>query len=167
MLARKFLTIPTGSPPLLAPGVRCNDRGAPDRAGSGFFSRMRVLLVALVLSLMAPLAGASGGGSEEKPPEPMVFLVNIGKSIAESRILRVVMVLEYADSSAAHFFAGRRAKLMHHIFLSLSDYEASVLFTPKGKQDLREKIIREINTAFHETEKTGLKEVLFTDFIIQ
>jgi flagellar basal body-associated protein FliL len=41
------------------------------------------------------------------------------------------------------------------------------LHTVKGKQDLQARIAKDLNTLVGETEETGIKEVLFTNFILQ
>lgn len=130
-------------------------------------STLMFLMIACAVLAFSPSSWASEKSSEEKPPEPMVFIVNIGKSFSESRILRVVVVLEYADSAVAHYVSAFRPKLMHQILMALSEQGSESLLSTKGKVDLRKKIVGEINGLFNETEKTGVKDALFTDFVIQ
>ena len=49
----------------------------------------------------------------------------------------------------------------------LSDESPTELLTPKGKQELQERIANGLNKLLDENAKTGISEVLFTDFIIQ
>ena len=60
-----------------------------------------------------------------------------------------------------------KPKLQHHIILMLSDESPSELLTAKGKQELQERIASGLNKLLDEDTKTGITEVLFTDFIIQ
>jgi flagellar FliL protein len=119
------------------------------------------LLVVLALLLPLPvLASDHGGGGA---PEPMVFTVNLGKD----NYLQFGLVFETASPEAAHSLAAFKPKVQHEIILLLSDKEAAKLRTLPGKKELIEEIVELANHVIHEDEKTGVKEVLFTKFLIQ
>lgn len=120
------------------------------------------LLVVLTLLLpMSALANDHGGGGGA--PEPMVFTVNLGKD----NYLQFGLVFETASPEAAHSLAAYKPKVQHEIILLLSDKEATKLRTLPGKKELIEEIVELTNHVIHEDEKTGVKEVLFTKFLIQ
>lgn len=129
-------------------------------------SRILTSLVApvlLVLATMLPLpalANDHGGGGA---PEPMVFTVNLGKD----NYLQFGLVFEGATPEALHLLAGYKPRLQHEIILLLSGKDAAKLRTLAGKKELIEEIIELSNHVIHEDEKTGIKEVLFTKFLIQ
>ncbi len=93
----------------------------------------------------------------------MVFTVNLGKD----NYLQFGLVFEGATPEALHLLAGYKPKLQHEIILLLSGKDAAKLRTLAGKKELIEEIIELSNHVIHEDEKTGIKEVLFTKFLIQ
>jgi flagellar FliL protein len=130
------------------------------------FSRIVSIFVApalVVLCAMLPLSalandhGGGGGG------EPMVFTVNLGKD----NYLQFGLIFEGATPEASHLLSGYKPRLQHEIILLLSGKEAAKLRTLEGKKELIEEIIELANHVIHEDAKTGIKEVLFTKFLIQ
>lgn len=97
----------------------------------------------------------------------MQFTVNIGDTGSAGKFLQVTMVLEFANPEAEHHLTERKPKVQHRIILLLSGENVASLRTLKGKQELQERIADDLNQLIDETVKTGVKEVLFTDFIIQ
>lgn len=124
-------------------------------------------IVALVLLACAVPSLASEHAAGDKPPEPMEFLVNIKRDNYRQGMLRIAIVLEYADSQLAAQFLRFRPKLMHRILLVLSDKASEELLSSKGKIDLKRQIVTEINQAFRETDPQAVKDALITDFVIQ
>jgi len=130
------------------------------------FSPIRKLQLALICSLFFGLfslpvsANDHGGGGA---PEPLVFTVNLGTK----NYLQFGLVIEAATPEAAHEIAAYRPKIQHEIILLVSDKVVDHLRTLDGKKELIEEILETVNHLIHETEKTGVKEVLFTKFIIQ
>ena len=133
---------------------------------------MRGLSVGKLL-LSAVLAGAtlpswaSEAKTDDAAQKPMIFLVNIGHSLASMRMLQAGVVLEYANEAAAARFGAVRPKVMHHILLLLCDNEADAVLSVKGKLDLQERIGASLNEVFGESRRTGVRDVFFTDFIVQ
>lgn len=133
----------------------------------------RPLLTAYFVGLAIALltwflpASASDKSPELKAPEPMEFVVNVGKGRDDARILRIAIVLEYADDEVSLRLSGYRPKLMHQILLVLSQQTSELLLSSKGKLELKQQIVRSINDMFRETEKTGVRDALFTDFLMQ
>lgn len=118
--------------------------------------------VLVVLALLVPLpslAGDHGGGA----PEPMVFTVNLGKD----NYLQFGLIFESATPEADHTLAAYKPKVQHEIILLLSGKEVEKLRTLEGKKELIEEIIELANHVIHEDQETGIKEVLFTRFLIQ
>jgi flagellar FliL protein len=130
------------------------------------FSRILISFVApalVVLGTLLPLsllAGDHGGGGA---PEPMVFTVNLGKD----NYLQFGLIFEGVTPEVMHLLAGYKPRLQHEIILLLSGKDAANLRTLAGKKELIEEIITLGNHVIHEDEKTGIKEVLFTKFLIQ
>lgn len=119
------------------------------------------LLMALALFSSLPvLASDHGGGGA---PEPMVFTVNLGKE----NYLQFGLIFETASPEAAHQLASNKPRIQHKIILMLSGKDSANLRTLQGKKALIEEIIELSNHVIDETEKTGVKEVLFTKFLIQ
>ena len=126
-----------------------------------FFSLLRRLIQAALIIAVLP-AFASGGG-----PEPLQFTVNIGNSTSVMRFLQVTMVFELGSPEVGVHLAALKPKAQHQIILRLTSEEVANLQTTKGKQALQENIAADLNKLLGETSKHGVKEVLFTSFIIQ
>lgn len=119
--------------------------------------------VLLVLALFLPgsaLAGDHGGGGA---PEPMLFTVNLGTE----NYLQFGLILEPAVPEAGGAIAAYKPRIQHEIILLLSGKDVATLRSLAGKKELIEEIIELANHAIHEDEKTGVKEALFTQFLIQ
>jgi flagellar FliL protein len=119
----------------------------------------------VILALFSPLPslasdhGGGGGGA----PEPMVFTVNLGKD----NYLQFGLILEPAKPEAAGSIAAYKPRIQHEIILLLSGKEVAELRTLEGKKKLVEEIIELANHAIHGDEESGVKEALFTRFLIQ
>jgi flagellar FliL protein len=120
-----------------------------------------MLVVLAVLSPLPALANDHGGGGGA--PEPMVFTVNLGKE----NYLQFGLILETATPEAAGSLAAYKPRIQHEIILLLSGKEVAALRTLEGKKALIEELVELANHAIHEDEKTGIKEALFTRFLIQ
>lgn len=119
-----------------------------------------VLMVPALLAPLPSLAGDHGGGGA---PEPTVFTVNLGKD----NYLQFGLIFESASPEADHALAAYKPKVQHEIILLLSGKEVEKLRTLEGKKELIKEIIELANHVIHEDEETGIKEVLFTRFLIQ
>ena len=124
-------------------------------------------ILGLVLLMTLPVFAAEHGGGAAAGPEPMAFVVNVGNSAEALRFLQIALVLEYASPEVAVRFTEIKPKLQHRIILMLSSEEIVNLQTVKGKQDLQARIAKDLNALIGETEETGIKEVFFTNFILQ
>lgn len=118
-----------------------------------------VLVVPALLLPLPSLAGDHGGGA----PEPTVFTVNLGKD----NYLQFGLIFESATPEADHTLAAYKPKVQHEIILLLSGKEVEKLRTLEGKKELIGEIVELTNHVIHEDEETGIKEVLFTRFLIQ
>ncbi|MBS1132461.1 MAG: Flagellar basal body-associated protein FliL [Proteobacteria bacterium] len=121
-------------------------------------SMLMALPLLFPLSTLASDHGAAGGA-----PEPMIFTVNLGRE----NYLQFGLVFETASPEAAHLLAANKPRIQHKIILMLSDKESTNLRTLEGKKALIAEIIELANQVIDEDEKTGIKEVLFTKFLIQ
>ncbi|MEY2633235.1 MAG: hypothetical protein RIR00_1889 [Pseudomonadota bacterium] len=126
--------------------------------------RQCLLLLALALPLSPTLASDHGGASG---PEPLKFTVNLGAANSSGRYLQLEIMLETGSPEAAHSLGTLKPKIQNAIILLLSGEEEGKLRTLEGKRALADKIQSTINKLIDESEKTGIKEVLFTNFIIQ
>ncbi len=126
------------------------------------------ILVAVVAAAVAPSwAAGDGAGEVAVKPKPMRFILNVGNTPESMRFLQAEVALEYATVEAEARFSAFRPKLMHHIILWLCDADTSTLLSEDGKRHLQGRIADGLNAVFNETVKTGVREVYFTDFLIQ
>ena len=128
--------------------------------------RIRTLLISLGLAFFAiVLPGAvsasdhGGGGA----PEPMVFTFNLGGK----SYVQFGLIFETGSPEAAHELVVYRPKIQHEIILLMSGKEEAHLRTLQGKKELIEEIVDLTNHIIHENRKSGVKEILFTKFLIQ
>jgi flagellar FliL protein len=132
-----------------------------------FFSLLRRLIQAALIIAVFPVFASGGGGGGGGGPEPLQFTVNIGNSTSVMRFLQVTMVFELGSPEVGVHLAALKPKAQHQIILRLTSEEVANLQTTKGKQALQENIAADLNKLLGETSKHGVKEVLFTSFIIQ
>ena len=118
------------------------------------------LLVLLVLFLPLPSLASDAGGAA---PEPMVFTVNLGKE----NFLQFGVLFETASPEATHLLASYKPKIQHEIILLLSGKESAKLRLLEGKKELIADLIKLSNRIIDEDESTGVKDVLFSKFLIQ
>lgn len=149
-----------------------NDGNARPQQRLPMNSLMTSLIRWLALSLFLGAACTAhandhGGGGGAAGPEPMQFTVNVGDTGSALRVLQLTMVLEFAKPEASHHLSEIKPKVQHRIILLLSGENVSSLKTLQGKKELQERIVADLNELIDETPKTGVKEVLFTNFIIQ
>jgi flagellar FliL protein len=119
------------------------------------------VLLCLFAFLAAPAFANEGGGGAA---EPLRFVVNLAGS---GRILQVDMVFEVAHAEVDGTLKAIRPKVQHKLIILLSSEQPEQLLTLEGKKALAESIRDVLNKLLDETPKSGVKEVLFTNFIIQ
>ena len=120
----------------------------------------------LLASPLAVRANDHGGGASG--PAPMAFTLNLSDTESSSgRYLQFEMLLEGASPAVDATLASVRPKVQNEIIMLLSGSTADKLRTLVGKQDLAKRIKTAINKLINEDGKTGVKEVLFTNFVIQ
>jgi flagellar FliL protein len=128
---------------------------------------LQVGFIALLLANLMPVAHASDHGGGASGPEPLKFTVNVASASSAGRYLQLEIVFETVKPEVAQTIASLKPKVQHAIILVLAGENAEVLRSRKGKEELMAKIIDAVNKVIDENEKTGVKEVLFTSFIIQ
>jgi flagellar FliL protein len=149
---------------------------APKKKGK----RTLILAVAVIV-----LLGGAGGGfwfwrqagtqaADHSAPEPKgegavvslePFLVNLADAEA-SRFLRVTVRLVVNDEDEAKAFehhAVHQARVRSAVLELLSTQKSGVLVTPEGKAALK----RSIAERSSEVLNTQVRDVLFTDFVVQ
>lgn len=121
----------------------------------------------LVFLAVTNWAGASEHGGSDKPAgfEPLLFTVNVGEAV--DRYLQVTMAFDTAAPEVAAHLAAIKPKIQHRIILMLCSESVDTLRTAKGKTDLQERIRTEVNELIDEKPKSGVRDVFFTNFIIQ
>lgn len=82
-------------------------------------------------------------------------------------VLQITIALELASANAAQLLAAIRPKAQHRIILLLSGAAVASLQTVKGKQELQERLLSELNGLIDASSETGVSEVFYTHFIIQ
>lgn len=128
----------------------------------------RRLLAALILLAGWQVAlGSEHGGGESPAAKPLTFISNLAGSESDTRYLQVALVLEAATLETEQALNVLRPKVQHEILLLLTEQTADALRTLAGKQSLAKKIRAAVNRLLKENEKTGVKEVLYTSFVIQ
>lgn len=127
-----------------------------------------MLLVVLVTAFPA-WASEHGGGEAAAParPEPMQFTVNVGDPLADARYLQLTMEFDYAKPEVTQRLAAIKPKVQHRLILLLCGEDVASLRTTKGKQEVQERIVKELNDLIAETPRSGVRDVFFTNFIIQ
>jgi len=93
----------------------------------------------------------------------MVFTFNLGGKA----YVQFGLLFETGSPEAAHELVVYRPKIQHEIILLMSDKSEAHLRTLEGKKELVEEIVELTNHLIHEDRKTGVKEILFTKFLIQ
>jgi flagellar FliL protein len=121
------------------------------------------LLMVLALLLPLPSLANDHGGGGGAAQQEMVFTVNLGKE----NYLQFGLLLETANPEVAGSIAAYKPRIQHEIILLLSGKEVDRLRTLEGKKKLIEEIVGLANHVIHEDEDTGVKEALFTKFLIQ
>ena len=124
-------------------------------------------IFALLLGSLMPIAHANDHGGAPAGPEPLKFTVNVASASSVGRYLQLEIVFETVKPEVAQTIASLKPKVQHAIILVLAGENAEALRSRKGKEELMAKIIDAVNKVIDENEKTGVKEVLFTSFIIQ
>lgn len=91
-----------------------------------------------------------------------MFTVNLGPN----SYLQIGLVLQAATPEASHELGVYQPKIKHEIILLLSGKDEALLRTLPGKKALIAEIITSVNHVIHDDEKTGVNEVLLSNFII-
>lgn len=128
------------------------------------FSR---LLALSLLMLLSPLSAYANEGAAAAAPEPLKFVVNLGNPATGGQVISLELVLDGNGPETIQSVHMYKPKIQHEIILLLSGEDANNLRTLEGKQSLADKIQTVANQVLKETPKTGVKEVLFTKFLIQ
>lgn len=126
----------------------------------------RLMSIAAVafLALARPAhAGEHGGG---EGPAALGFVVNLPSPGAD-RYLKLDLVLEPASPEVGASIKSHLPRIQHQIILLLSLAKDEILRTREGKEALAESIQEAVNKILGESRKSGVKEVLFTTFLVQ
>lgn len=146
-------------------------QGSDTAVGRSILSSAKTAWVAFMVCAMTAssptFATGHEGGNEASSPEPMQFVLNSGKSADSMRYLAVKLVPDYASPEASRKFERIRPRMFHRIILSLSSLDTAVLMTSKGKRDLQESLVADLNGLLSETREAGIRDVFFTDFVVQ
>lgn len=125
--------------------------------------RVFVVLSLLLLSSVPAYAGEHGGGG----PGPLSFVVNLASANKADRIAKIDFVLEAASPEVDAAIKSHLPRIQHQVILLLSGKSDENLRSTAGKHTLAEEIRQLVNQILQESDKTGVQEVLFTDFLIQ
>ncbi|HET7775207.1 MAG TPA: flagellar basal body-associated FliL family protein [Azospira sp.] len=125
-------------------------------------ARCRLMLLCLACLVTFPAVANDHGGSA--PAESLRFVVNLAGG---GRVLQVDMIFEGAHPEVEATLKTIRPKVQHKLIILLASETADKLLTLEGKHTLAETIRDTLNKLLDETPKSGVKEVLFTNFIIQ
>jgi flagellar FliL protein len=123
----------------------------------------KIIAILLCLPLFGLATPVLASGGEAAGPETLVFTVNAGKN----NYLQFGLVLETATPEAQHHLSMLKPRLLHQIILLLSSKDVDHLRTLQGKKELSADLVDTANQVIGETEKHGVRDALFTRFIIQ
>lgn len=129
-----------------------------------FRSLLAVSALLLGLNSLPALAGEHGEGGAG--PAPLQFVVNLGKTGRGGSMLQVSIVLKSAKPEFDELIGAYKPKIQHTIIQLLCAQSPETLRSEQGKSELADRIQKTVNGLFHATRKNGLKEVLFTQFMI-
>ena len=121
---------------------------------------------ALLLGLSATPAFAGEHGEAAAGPAPLPFLVNLGRTGVGQSMLQVAIVLKPANPEFSPLLDAYKPKIQHTIIQLLCANTPESLRSEEGKAELASRIQKAVNGIFHATRKNGVKEVLFTQFVI-
>lgn len=121
----------------------------------------------LLLGLTSSALANDHGGGGAAAMETLKFTTNLGNPAVDGNYLQLEVALETGSPEAGAAVGKLRPRIQHQLILLLSSQTAAVLKTLKGKQDLQHDIRDIANKVIDEDDHTGVKEVLFTNFIIQ
>ena len=132
------------------------------------FPPFRSLLVAcaLLLGLDSLPAFAGEHGEAAAGPAPLQFVVNLGRTGVGQSMLQVAIVLKPAKPEFGQQLDAYKPKIQHTIIQLLCANTPESLRSEDGKAELASRIQKAINGIFHANRKNGVKEVLFTQFMI-
>ena len=130
------------------------------------FVRSHLWILLLLLGLNSFPAQASEHEGAAAAPAPLQFLVNLGKTGRGQSLLQVSMVLKPANPEFGQQLVAYKPQIQHTIIQLLCAQSPETLRSEQGKSELADRIQKAVNELFHATRKNGLKEVLFTQFMI-
>jgi len=130
------------------------------------FVRSHLWILLLLLGLNSFPAQASEHEGAAAAPAPLQFLVNLGKTGRGQSLLQVSMVLKPANPEFGQQLVAYKPQIQHTIIQLLCAASEESLRTEDGKTELAEGIKKAINSIFHVRNKSGVREVLFTQFMI-
>lgn len=157
------------------------NENAPSSAGK---KKLLVILLAVVLLIVLAAGGAAvwllggkpQGGHEEEHAEEVeetipiyerleTFTVNLAD---QESYLQVEVSLKLADAKVQETLKQHMPEVRDVLLRVLSSKTPEELMTPEGKAELAKEIRKEVNGVIGaKKEAKGVKEVLFTSFIIQ
>lgn len=102
-------------------------------------------LIALSMTLFAPLALAAGGGGDDGPPSTYLelspaFVVNVGTSDEESGYAKAEVTLRFREAEVRKKAEAHEPWLRHEVVMLMSGRPADELRTSEGQEKLREAI---------------------------
>ena len=92
------------------------------------------------------------------------FLVNIKSTAGKSRYLKIRLALMYTEKKHGEILIVNVSRIRDLIIADLRAMDTEELLDPKGTDDMKEKILEDINTRLG---KDIVKEVYITDLIVQ
>lgn len=124
-------------------------------------------LLLIACATAAPASEHGGDAAKVAAPEPMQFTVNINDVSEGDRYLQLTMAFDAENPEINGRISAVKPKIQHRIILMLCDETVASLRSAQGKVGLQERIRKEVNELIDETPRKGVRDVFFTDFIIQ
>ncbi|TVP50486.1 MAG: flagellar basal body-associated protein FliL [Halomonas sp.] len=96
------------------------------------------------------------------------FTVNLADDRHGSRLLYTGVTLRVGNDTTRQILEEHMPQVRSRLLMLLSGKQASELTSPEGKEELAQAIISQLNVPLTENQPPlDLREVLFTDFIVQ
>ncbi len=127
------------------------------------FVSLKKHVVLISFAVLSSFAQANDHGGAAPGGDPFVFVINAGNDA----FLRFGIILEAATPEASHEISIYKPRIQHEVILLMSGRDVEKLRSLAGKKALANEINDTANRVIHGDRETGIKDVLFTGFLIQ
>lgn len=112
-----------------------------------------------------------GEGGHEGPAAEMVFVpmenFTVNLTGDQERFAQILITLAISDPKAQEIVKTRSPLIRDRVLKIIAQKTAEELLTPKGKSKLAKEILEAVRASLPADARKSIKEVLFTNFIVQ